>query len=132
MSKPDGLGAIFIIFGLLAAVQMSLATLYSLGRLAVMLSAEGWSRLFMAHIIMLAGCGTLYLVLRYRSTRSLPLQGICDLAFGIILFVAMLGGVGYILVQGLATPWLSLAPALFLLYYGYRLRKGKPLCRMPS
>jgi len=50
-----------------------------------------------------------------------------DLAIAPTVFALALLATGLLLVRGTVTPWISLAPGIFLVYYGWRMAKGKPV-----
>jgi len=122
-----GLGIIYIVSGLLFCGLMVFATLYSLGKIHLRLPSAFWSRLYGMHFAATAVSCVLFVALEWRRTRSFTAEIMADLAIAPTVFALALLATGLLLVRGTFTPWISLAPGLFLVYYGWRMAKGKPV-----
>ena len=68
------------------------------------------------------------IVQHFKEEVFLP-QALMDLLAGVVPFRILLWAVGRILVRWKIIPWISLLPGIFLVYYGFKLRKGRALWR---
>ena len=122
-----GLGVIFVLAGLLHGAVMTLATLYSLGRLRVVIGPGLWSELYYSHFLFLVLASLGYLTLSYKRSAVFYWETLLDFLVGMLVFIVLLGLVGIVLVRGLANPWLSLLPGTFLAAFGLGLFLGRPM-----
>lgn len=122
-----GVGWIFVFAGLLHAAQMVFASLYSLRRVAVYVSAETWTRMHFGHFLLLVCSSVLYLTLAFRREGIFYYEALADFLAGLGAFVVLMSIVAVILVQQRTTPWISLIPSAVLVGYGAGLIAGRPL-----
>lgn len=120
-----GIGLIYLLAGVLHAGIMAFATLYSQGRVKLVIPAGLWSEMYYAHFLFLALSGGLYLFLSFKRSGTFQFEAVLDYAIGVAAFVLLLSAAGVVLVRGLVSPWLSLVPSGFLLAYGLGLRAGR-------
>lgn len=122
-----GLGVIYLLSGLLHWAVMTMAALYSLGRISVVIGVGLWSELYYAHFLFLILASLAYLALSYRQTGIFYYEALVDFLIGIGAFVVLLSVAAVVLYKGLVTPWLSLVPGTFLVAYGAGLYFGRPM-----
>lgn len=127
-----GLGLIYILAGASHAWLMAFATLYSLGRVKLVIPASLWSEMYYAHFLFLCLAGGLYLFLCFRKTRTFNFEATVDYSVGVAVFILLLTFTGAALYKGWVNPWFSLAPSVFLLAYGLGLRAGKRFGFLPA
>jgi hypothetical protein len=132
LPEPDpalrrGLGVIFMLFGALCCVMMAAAALYAEGRLHIFIPAKAWSHLYLAHFASTFLCGTGYLWLAWRRSRQVPVFAIVDFALGLFIYSAIFLAAGLLLYSKLVPSWIALASGVFLLYYGWTIRKGRSI-----
>lgn len=131
ISVPDlrkGLGEIFILSGVLHWALMIYATLYALGKLTrTIVTVSQWNSYYLDHFLWTFLCAILYIVQKAFKTGPYAIQLMVDFMLGVTVFYGLFRGVRFILARGLFTPWLSLLPGLFLLYYGCRLYRGRQI-----
>ena len=120
-----GLGIIYILSGLVHGGEMNLATLYSMGRLHVILGLGIWSELYFAHFLVTVGGGGLYLFLSYKREETFYPEPLIDFVLGVAVFEILMSGIAWLLVRQMLSPWWSLLPSVFLLVYGYELYQGR-------
>jgi len=109
--------------GLVGAGLMALAALRP-AWLAV--DAAAWSRLFFGQFVLATAAPVFYVALTSWSTAKFQLQALVDALFGLLVYLVMFTGVMVALVTlKWLTPWLGCWPGMFLLWYGFRLRRGK-------
>ncbi|MBI5241492.1 MAG: hypothetical protein HY926_13550 [Elusimicrobia bacterium] len=136
VTGPDeasrGVGAIFLVFGALSCLIMSAAALYAEGRLRVLIPAEAWSQIYMAHYCSALFCGAAYLWLDWRRTRRVPRRAFVGFAVGIALYSALFLAAGLLLYKKLLPSWSALLPGAGLLCYGWLLRRRSALADRPE
>lgn len=131
MSGPlairKGLGFIYLLSGLFHLAVMVFATLYSLGRIHFIVTGRLWSEMYYAHFLFMVLAGAGYLTLSSRRGGVFYPETLVDFLVGIGAFIVMIGIAGLLLVRGLVSPWFSLTPGAFLVYYGTGLLRGSRL-----
>ena len=120
-----GLGLIIFIAGVIHAFEMTLATLYSQGRLPVVIGAGLWSQLYFAQFLFLVMGSVLYLFLSYRSRRMFYFETLVDFLIGLPPFTVLMQAMALLLVRRWVNQWWSLAPSAFLMGYGLFVRSGR-------
>lgn len=104
---------------------MVLASLYSLGRLRIVISPGLWSEMYFAHFLFLVMSAMIYLFLGFRRTGIFYYEVLVDYLVALLFFILMIGIVAYLLVHGKIDTWWSLSPGGFLVVYGIGLVQGK-------
>lgn len=123
-----GIGSLFITAAGLYLAIMALASLYNTGSLpTVRISAARWSQLFFGHFLFLVLTPLGYLALSFSRTGRFQAQALVDFLTGLLIYLIFFAIVGLVLVSFPVTPWLSLVPGVFLLYYGVRIRQGRQI-----
>lgn len=122
-----GLGIIYILSGLLHGAEMVFATLYSMGKIPLVVTARLWSQMYYAHFLFMVLAGGSFLALSYRRSGLFYPETLIDFLIGIGVFVILISLIGLALVRGLLNPWFSLVPSAFLAFYGYELLQGRRL-----
>lgn len=129
MSAPlnlrRGLGGLFLLSGLLHQAQIFIG-------FAAALDAPGWTRLSFGHFLLTVTSAMLYIAFGSARSGLFELQALIDFLAGLLAFLLTFFAVSATLAVFGATPWLSLAPGLFLLYYGLRLRRGRQWRRLEA
>jgi hypothetical protein len=119
-----GLGLIFILAGIIQTATMVLATLYSLGKLPVVIGAGVWSQLYFAQFLFLVMGSVLYLGLSFKQAELFYFEALADFAVGTTLFILVLTVLAHLLVRRVVSPWWSLLDGLVLAGYGFFVRAG--------
>jgi hypothetical protein len=120
-----GLGGLFLLSGLLYLAQIIVGFISAL-------DAPGWTRLSFGHFLFTVTAAMLYITLGSARSGLFELQALIDFLAGLLAFLLLFFAVSATLTVFRATPWLSLAPGLFLLYYGLRLRRGRQWRRLEA
>ena len=123
-------GAFFIFLGVTHCLLMAFASLYALGMLpSLSIGVQKWNNLYSAfRLYLYLGCVAL-IVGQYLKTYVYLPQAVADCLIGASVFQAAFWAVRKILIHGRLSPWISLLPGLFLVFYGRRLRQGRALWR---
>lgn len=122
-----GIGSLYLTAGALLLAQMSVASLKAAGYLgAVHIDAAAWSRLFFGHFLFTSVAPIIYVTLASWSGKRFELQALVDALVGLLAYIAAFT-VTALLLTTLAwiTPWISLWPGFVLIWYGFRLRRGR-------
>lgn len=127
-----GLGLVLIMAGGMHWGLMVFASLYSLGRIRLLIPARLWSEMYYAHFLFLVMAGALYLFLNFRNTRVFHFEALSDYLVAVGIFIILMSVTGLVLVKGLITPWFSLTPGAFLNAYGFGLWLGRPFGFLPK
>lgn len=120
-----GLGVIYLLAAFIHAGEMTLAALYSMGRLPLIIGAGLWSELYYAHFLFLILGGLGYLALSFKRSGIFYYETLVDFLIGIAVFVVLLTLAGVVLVRGAVGPWWSLLPSAFLGAYGVGLLNNR-------
>ena len=115
-----GLGAVYLLAGLLNAVLMILPGLCAL-------NARLWSLLFFGQFLFLVAGGLGWLAYGYRRAGLFFAEPLIDFLLGIGGFVVLLSAAGWALRRAPLSPWIALSPGAFLLFYGFELIRGRRL-----
>lgn len=105
---------------------MLLAIFYSQGKIPVLITAAMWSRIYFGHFLFMVLGGASLLFFSYRNTGLFFAQNLVEFMLGVGAFVILFSAAGAILAKGRGSPWISLGPGGFLLYYGFRLATRGP------
>ncbi len=123
-----GLGTLFVAAAVLYLAIMAFASLYNTGGLPqVRVSAARFSQLFFGHFLFVAVAPLAYLGVNFRRTKQFRAQALVDCLTGLLIYMIFFALVGVLVASFAVTPWLSLLPGLFLLYYGLRVRHGRQI-----
>ena len=109
------LGVLCAAFGLLLALPLAFSWLSAHGPAPAALSAAAWSRFYFGHFVLLVGCGFGLLFFDAARTRVFHGGPMIDFSIGLA---------GVMIAFGFGRGWI---PGLFLLVFGLRLCKGRPL-----
>lgn len=120
-----GLGVLFVIAGVVHAALMAAATLYSLGKIHVLVSARLWSELTFGHFLGLVLGSGLYLTLGYWRANEFYFEPLLDFLAGVAAFDLILTGTVFLLAKRLLPPFFSPVPSAFLIAYGAGLLSGR-------
>ncbi len=127
LSLRRGLGVIYLLSGLAHAAEMTAATLYSLGRIPLVIGQGLWSQLYYAHFLATVLGGAAYLAMGYRKIGLFLPEPLIDFLLGLAAFLVILTFIALLLVRRMLNPWWSLTPSGFLLVYGWELFAGRRL-----
>lgn len=124
------LGRLYIGFGLTHCLLMTFASLYSLRvfpRLSI--GVHQWNVwYFMFFVSVYAASAAAIIAESLHAEVFLP-QAILDALVGSLSFQLIFWAARRVLARWEAPPWLSLLPGLFLVWYGFKLRRGQALCK---
>lgn len=120
-----GVGLILILAGLISLGEMIFASLYSMGRVPILVSARLWSELYYAQYLFMTLGGGMYLLLSFRQAGVFHYEALVDFIIAVGVFTMLLGLAGFVLVRELTVPWFSLLPGSFLVSYGAGLVAGR-------
>jgi hypothetical protein len=116
-----GLGIILLIGGVIHLCEMALASFYAMGKLRIMIPGRLWSEMYFAHFLYLVMAAMIYLVLGFKRTGVFYYEVLVDYLVALVVFIVLIGVMGYLLVNQKVGEWFSMLPGLFLVYYGLRL-----------
>lgn len=120
-----GLGLIIFLAGVIHAFEMVLASLYSQGRLPVVIGAGLWSQMYFAQFLFLVMGSGLYLFLSFRARRTFYFEALVDFLVGLPPFTVLMQAIAQLLVRHAISQWWSLVPSAFLMAYGLFVRSGR-------
>lgn len=122
----SGVGALFLLAGGILLAQMTVAALKAGGGLPwLYIDAPAWSRLFFGHFLLTTASPIIYVGLSSYSQGRLLLQGLIDTLIGLLAYIGAFTGTLLLLVSFKISPWWGLWPGFVLVWYGFRLRRGK-------
>jgi hypothetical protein len=121
-------GNLFFLFGIAHCLLMVFASLYSL-RMFPQLSigVQQWNHWHFTFFLSVYVASAAAIVGQSLKTDVFVPQAILDALVGVVLFQLMFWAMRRLLARWDAVPWLSLLPGLFLVYYGFKLRRGRAL-----
>lgn len=121
-----GVGSLFLLAGGMLIAQMSVAALKAGGGLAwLYIDAPAWSRLFFGHFLFTTAAPIIYVGLCSYSEGRLLLQGLIDALIGLLSYIGAFTATLLLLVSFKISPWWGLWPGFVLVWYGFRLRRGR-------
>lgn len=121
-------GNVFILLGAAHCILMTVASLYSLGALPQLsVSARQWNDFYFTFFLCLYGASAGAIIGQSLKYDVFVPQAILDALVGIVPYQIIFWAVRRILLRWPSFPWLSLLPGLFLVYYGFKLRRGLAL-----
>ncbi|MBI5210321.1 MAG: hypothetical protein HY927_10155 [Elusimicrobia bacterium] len=126
-SLRDRLGRIFVVSGLAHCGLMAFATLYSYGYVRGSITTGIWTDLYFAHFMATMVACTVFVLIKGRTNVAFGFQLGLDSLAGVAVFWGMFDILRYAIARGWVPPWWSLFVSLFLLYYGFSLRKGRQI-----
>ncbi len=107
---------------------MIFAALYSQGKFPnLIVTVRQWNHAYIAHFVWMFVFGGLRVARRFSRKDAFTFQLLVDFLVGLSVFWTLFRIVRFILVRSWLTPWISLLPGLFLLYYGYGLYRGRQI-----
>jgi hypothetical protein len=123
-------GDFFIFLGVAHCLLMIYASLYSLGKFhGFIMSPKRWHNLYFSYFLYMYVGSIVMIIRQYFKTEVFIPQALLDLLAGVLPFQLLFWVVRRILLRWGFSPWISLLPGLFLVYYGLKLRRGRALWR---